>query len=79
MVTRGNHFPIPYTYYIDVRVVNGIQMLLDCNFTRNNQGGLMIEGNTITLYKKTTVIQTGQSSHMALPELRMDENDYVMA
>lgn len=44
-------------------------MLLGCNFIRSNQGGLQIEGDTFIFY---------ESSHMTLPELGMEENDYLL-
>ncbi|KAI4364824.1 hypothetical protein MLD38_020864 [Melastoma candidum] len=50
-------FPIPYTYAMPMKA-NGIQMLIGCNFLRSMKGGIRFEGNTVTIYKSLTPIQT---------------------
>nr|GEV83668.1 putative polyprotein [Tanacetum cinerariifolium] len=49
---EGNKFKIPLIYAFDVRDNNGIKMLIRANFLRSMNGGIRIEGDEITIYKK---------------------------
>ncbi|ATZ69530.1 ORF3 polyprotein [Cacao bacilliform Sri Lanka virus] len=59
-----NRFRIPLIYALDMNQQDGIQLLIGCNFIRSMQGGLRIEGNTITFYKNVTTIETSQSTEI---------------
>ncbi|ATZ69459.1 ORF3 polyprotein [Cacao swollen shoot CE virus] len=58
MTISDHQFRIPYCYAFPLKLGDGIQMILGCNFIRNMYGGLRIEGNTITFYKNVTTIQS---------------------
>ncbi|GKE20386.1 MAK10-like protein, partial [Tanacetum coccineum] len=47
-----NKFKIPLVYAFDMRDINGIEMLIGANFLRSMKGGIRIEGDEITIYKK---------------------------
>ncbi|GKD59684.1 RNA-directed DNA polymerase, partial [Tanacetum coccineum] len=47
-----NKFRIPLIYAFDMRDSNGIEMLIGANFLRSMKGGIRIEGDEITIYKK---------------------------
>ncbi|GJU80638.1 putative polyprotein [Tanacetum coccineum] len=48
-------FKIPLIYAFDMRDSNGIEMLIGANFLRSMKGGIRIEGDEITIYKKIAV------------------------
>jgi hypothetical protein len=82
MVVGENKFRIPFTYSfpIGMSTHDGIQMLIGCNFIISMQGGLRIEGNTITFYKNVTVVQTTTETvtqAVAIDELGLDEIEYI--
>ncbi|CAD5192417.1 unnamed protein product [Musa acuminata subsp. malaccensis] len=58
MMIGDNSFRIPYTYAFPMKLGDDIQMIIGCNFIRAMQGGVRIEGNTITFYKNLTTINT---------------------
>ncbi|ATZ69486.1 ORF3 polyprotein [Cacao swollen shoot Ghana N virus] len=58
MLISGHHFRIPYCYAFPLKLGDGIEMILGCNFIRGMYGGLRIEGTTVTFYKNVTTIQT---------------------
>lgn len=75
-----NKFRIPLVYAFDMNTLDGIQMLVGCNFIRAMYGGLRIEGNTLTFYKNVTSINTSEEAKMAaaaIEELEMDEPEYL--
>ncbi|GKF27645.1 RNA-directed DNA polymerase, partial [Tanacetum coccineum] len=47
-----NKFKIPLIYAFDMRDCNGIEMLIGANFLRSMKGGIRIEEDEITIYKK---------------------------
>nr|GEY24870.1 RNA-directed DNA polymerase [Tanacetum cinerariifolium] len=49
---EGNKFKIPLKHAFDMRDSNGIEMLIEANFLRSMNGGIRIEGDEITIYKK---------------------------
>ncbi|CEJ16363.2 polyprotein [Mulberry badnavirus 1] len=53
-----NTFRIPYTYAFQMNVGKEIQFIIGCNFIRAMNGGLRIEGPTLTFYKLLTSIET---------------------
>ncbi|GJZ07194.1 RNA-directed DNA polymerase [Tanacetum coccineum] len=55
---EGNKFRIPLIYAFDMKINDGIQMLIGTNFLRAMQGGIRIEGDEITIYKKVTKFKT---------------------
>ncbi|ATZ69522.1 ORF3 polyprotein [Cacao swollen shoot Ghana R virus] len=71
-----NSFRIPYTYAFPMKIADGIQMIVGCNFIRNMQGGLRIEGNTITFYKFLTSVQTSTIAAV-IEEEEVEETDYL--
>ncbi|GJW44467.1 Orf y [Tanacetum coccineum] len=52
---EGNKFKIPLIYAFDMRDNNGIEMLIGANFLRSMKGGIRIEGDEITIYKKESI------------------------
>jgi hypothetical protein len=82
MIIGENKFRIPFTYSFPMGMSkqDGIQMLIGCNFIRAMQGGLRIEGNTITFYKNVTVVHTTTETvtqAVAIDELGLDELEYI--
>ncbi|GKD42590.1 Orf y, partial [Tanacetum coccineum] len=76
---EGNKFRIPLIYAFDMKINDGIQMLIGTNFIRAMQGGIRIEGDEITIYKKITKFKTSNQAEicqMAIEELEMDELEY---
>ncbi|GJR64434.1 Orf y [Tanacetum coccineum] len=76
---EGNKFRIPLIYAFDMKINDGIQMLIGTNFIRAMQGGIRIEGDEITIYKKITKFKTSNQaeiSQVAIDELEMDELEY---
>ncbi|KAI3823149.1 hypothetical protein L1987_04581 [Smallanthus sonchifolius] len=62
-----------------MRTGDGIDMLIGTNFTRSMNGGIRIEGDEVTLYKKVTRLKTNQTTEVntaAIEELDMDEEFY---
>ncbi|GJX51270.1 RNA-directed DNA polymerase [Tanacetum coccineum] len=49
---EGNKFKIPLIYAFDMNDNNGIKMLIGANFLRSMKGGILIEGDEITIYKR---------------------------
>ena len=59
---------------------NGIEMLIGANFLRSMKGGIRIEGDEITIYKKVTKIKTSEQSEVAevaITELEISEEDFL--
>nr|GFB06398.1 ORFIII-like polyprotein [Tanacetum cinerariifolium] len=53
---------------------NGIEMLIGANFLRFMRGGIRIEGDEITIYKKVTRIKTSNQTEIAeIAELEVSE------
>ncbi|XP_024964649.1 uncharacterized protein LOC112504925 [Cynara cardunculus var. scolymus] len=76
---EGNKFRLPLVYAFDMRTGDGIDMLIDISFIRSMNGGIQIEGNEITFYKKVTKIQTTpqtEVTNVAIEELELDEYIY---
>ncbi|GJY12098.1 RNA-directed DNA polymerase [Tanacetum coccineum] len=76
---EGNKFRIPLIYAFDMVINDGIQMLIGTNFIRAMQGGIRIEGDEITIYKKVTKFKTtnqAEITQVAIDELEMDELEY---
>ncbi|GKB41944.1 Orf y [Tanacetum coccineum] len=76
---EGNKFRIPLIYAFDMKINDGIQMLIGTNFIRAMQGGIRIEGDEITIYKKITKFKTSNQAEIcqvAIDELEMDELEY---
>nr|ATZ69490.1 ORF3 polyprotein [Cacao swollen shoot Ghana Q virus] len=71
-----NTFRIPFTYAFAMKIADGIQMILGCNFIRSMQGGLRIEGNIVTFYKNLTTVQTSTIA-AAIEEEEVKEKDYL--
>ena len=60
--------------------IGGIEMLIGANFIRSMKGGIRIEGDEITIYKKVTKIKTSDQTEiaeLAITELEVDEEDYL--
>ncbi|GKA81755.1 RNA-directed DNA polymerase [Tanacetum coccineum] len=76
---EGNKFRIPLIYAFDMKINDDIQMLIGTNFIRAMQGGIRIEGDEITIYKKVTKFKTtnqAEITQVAIKELDMDELEY---
>nr|GEX65839.1 retrotransposon protein, putative, Ty3-gypsy subclass [Tanacetum cinerariifolium] len=76
---EGNKFRILLIYAFDMKINDGIQMLIRTNFIRVMQGGIRIEGDEITIYKKVTKFKTTNQveiTQVAIDELEMDELEY---
>ncbi|GJR21845.1 Orf y [Tanacetum coccineum] len=56
---------IPLIYAFDMKDSNGIKMLIGANFLRSMKGGIQIEGDEITIYKKVTRIKTSNQTEVA--------------
>ncbi|GKA34979.1 RNA-directed DNA polymerase [Tanacetum coccineum] len=71
---EGNKFRIPLIYAFDMKINDGIQVLIGTNFIRAMQGGIRIEGDAITIYKKVTKFKTtnqAKITQVAIEELEM--------
>lgn len=76
-----NQFRIPFTYSFDMGMKDGIQMLIVCNFIRAMYGGVGMEGNTITLHKNVTTIDTRPNTEVSAPiiqELGLTGEEYIV-
>nr|GFA69381.1 RNA-directed DNA polymerase [Tanacetum cinerariifolium] len=75
---EGNKFRIPLIYAFDMNdsngiemliganfLSNGIEMLIGANFLRSMKGGIQIEGDEITIYKKVNKIKTSNQTEIA--------------
>ncbi|GJS59273.1 Orf y [Tanacetum coccineum] len=75
---EGNKFKIPLIYAFDMRDSNGIEMLIGANFLRSMKGGIRIEGDEITIYKKVTKIKTSNQTEIAeIAELEVSEEEFL--
>ncbi|GJW64463.1 Orf y [Tanacetum coccineum] len=75
---EGNKFKIPLIYAFDMRDSNGIEMLIGANFLRSMKGGIRIEGDEITIYKKVTKIKTSNQTEIAeIAELEVKTAGYI--
>nr|AYD60109.1 ORF3 protein [Dioscorea bacilliform RT virus]AYD60112.1 ORF3 protein [Dioscorea bacilliform RT virus] len=74
-----NQFRIPYTFAFPLRLGGGEQLIIGCNFIRAMNGGVRIEGDTVTFYKNVTTVKTQQQvpKLLALEELEMNEDEYI--
>ncbi|GJT31406.1 RNA-directed DNA polymerase [Tanacetum coccineum] len=73
-----NKFKIPLIYAFDMRDNNGIEMLIGANFLRSIKGGIRIEGDEITIYKKVTKIKTSNQTEIAkIAELEVSEEEFL--
>ncbi|GKB25640.1 RNA-directed DNA polymerase [Tanacetum coccineum] len=73
-----NKFKIPLIYAFDMRDNNGIEMLIGANFLRSMKGGIRIEGDEITIYKKVTKIKTSNQTEIAeIAELEVNEEEFL--
>nr|WEX32083.1 polyprotein [Dioscorea bacilliform SN virus] len=79
MKIGDNQFRIPYTFAFPLKLGGGEQLIIGCNFIRAMNGGVRIEGDTVTFYKNVTTVKTQQlvPKIMALEELDMDEDEYI--
>ncbi|GKF89396.1 hypothetical protein Tco_0263359, partial [Tanacetum coccineum] len=63
---------------IEMRDINGIEMLIGANFLRSMKGGIRIEGDEITIYKKVTKIKTSNQTEIAeIAELEVNEEEFL--
>nr|GEY94992.1 TPA: orf y [Tanacetum cinerariifolium] len=77
-LTEGNKFKIPLIYAFDMRDSNGIKMLIGANFLRSMKGGIRIEGDEITIYKKVTRIKTSNQTEVSeIVELEVSEEEFL--
>nr|GEV23630.1 putative reverse transcriptase domain-containing protein [Tanacetum cinerariifolium] len=75
---EGNKFKIPLIYAFDMRDSNGIKMQIGANFLRSMRGGIRIEGDEITIYKKVTRIKTlNQTEIKEIAELKVSEEEFL--
>nr|GEZ72792.1 TPA: orf y [Tanacetum cinerariifolium] len=75
---KGNKFKIPLIYAFDIRDSNGIEMLIGANFLRSMRGGIRIERDEITIYKKVTRIKTSNQTEIAeIAELEVSEEEFL--
>ncbi|KAJ8455580.1 hypothetical protein OPV22_035108 [Ensete ventricosum] len=72
------YFRTPRTFALDISLSEGIDMILGCNFIRALEGGVRIEGDTVTFYKLVTNIKTQREAHQvaAIEELDLNEDEY---
>ncbi|GJV87599.1 hypothetical protein Tco_1531537 [Tanacetum coccineum] len=61
---EGNKLKIPLIYAFDMHDSNGIEILIGANFLRSMKGGIRIEGDEITIYKKVTKIKTSDQTEI---------------
>nr|GEU79030.1 ORFIII-like polyprotein [Tanacetum cinerariifolium] len=77
-LTERNKFKIPLIYAFDMRDNNGIKMLIGANFLRSIKGGIRIEGDEITIYKKVTKIKTSNLTEVAeIAELEVSKEEFL--
>nr|GEW43806.1 TPA: orf y [Tanacetum cinerariifolium] len=62
---EGNKFKIPLIYAFHMRDNNDNKMLIGANFLRSMKGGIRIEGDEMTIYKKVTRIKTSNQTKIA--------------
>ncbi|GKA52334.1 RNA-directed DNA polymerase [Tanacetum coccineum] len=77
---EGNKFKIPLIYAFDMNDSNCIEMLIGANFLRSMKGGIRIEGDEITIYKKFTRIKTSNQTEVAevaITELEASEEEFM--
>ncbi|GKB46079.1 Orf y [Tanacetum coccineum] len=75
---EGNKFKIPLIYAFDMNDSNGIELLIGANFLRSMKGGIRIEGDEITIYKKVTRIKTSNQTEVAeIAELEVNEEEFL--
>nr|QIM56922.1 ORF3 polyprotein [Cacao swollen shoot virus] len=72
----NNTFRIPFTYAFPMKIGREIQFIIGCNFIRSMQGGIRIEGNSLTFYKFLTTVET-QTVAAMIEEEPMEEADYL--
>ncbi|GKC93384.1 retrotransposon protein, putative, ty3-gypsy subclass [Tanacetum coccineum] len=61
-----------------IKDINGIEMLIGANFLRSMKGGIRIEGDEITIYKKVTKIKTSnQTEIVEIAELEVSEEEFL--
>ncbi|WOK97666.1 polyprotein [Canna indica] len=81
MSIEENRFPIPFTYSFPMGKKDGIQMLIGCNFIRSMKGGVRIEEQSITFYKKVTTITTRTDTEVSavasIDEFNLTEEEYM--
>ncbi|GJY54510.1 Orf y [Tanacetum coccineum] len=71
---------IPLIYAFDMNDNNGIEMLIGANFLRSMKGGIRVEGDEITIYKKVTRIKTSNQTEVAevaITELGVSEEEFM--
>ncbi|GJW02343.1 Orf y [Tanacetum coccineum] len=69
---------IPLIYAFDMNDSNGIEMLIGANFLRSMKGGIRIEGDEITIYKKVTRIKTSNQTEITeIAELEVNEGEFL--
>nr|GEX93916.1 TPA: orf y [Tanacetum cinerariifolium] len=57
---------------------NGIEILIGANFLRSMKGGIRIEGDEITIYKKVTKIKTSNQTEITeIAELEVNEEEFL--
>nr|GEZ41981.1 TPA: orf y [Tanacetum cinerariifolium] len=75
---EGNKFKVPLIYAFDMRDSNGFEMLIGANFLRSIRGGIRIERDEITIYKKVTRIKTSNQTEIAkIAELEVSEEEFL--
>nr|GEW09984.1 TPA: orf y [Tanacetum cinerariifolium] len=75
---EGNKFKIPLIYAFDMRDNNGIEMLIGAKFLRSMKGGIRIEGDEITIYKKVARIKTSSQTKITeIAELEVSEEEFL--
>nr|GFB35602.1 TPA: orf y [Tanacetum cinerariifolium] len=75
---EGNKFKIPLIYAFDMRDSNGIEMLTGANFLRSMRGGIQIEGDETTIYKKVIRIKTSNQTKIAeIAKLEVSEEEFL--
>ncbi|GJZ43741.1 hypothetical protein Tco_0590996 [Tanacetum coccineum] len=77
---EGNKFKIPLIYAFDMNDSNGIEMLIGANFLRSMKGGIRMECDEITIYKKVTRIKTSNQTEVAevaITELGVSEEEFI--
>ncbi|KAF3772019.1 hypothetical protein EJ110_NYTH58966 [Nymphaea thermarum] len=77
MTIGENQFRIPYTYAFPMFLGGEIHMIIGYNFIRAMQGGLRIEGDTITFNKNVTTINTQQQAIISSLSEEIDDLEYI--
>lgn len=78
MRIAGQVFPIPFTYCLEMTLKDNIQLLLGCNFIKAMGGGVRIEGNDVTFYKKVTTITVDKDAGYQKNEGNVIGNLYTL-